>query len=71
MMTLKYEKWLLWLLINNFRAQPLKDDDLEGLVEENPFEGRLKDEQESQVMDFIENVLVWIGTFTFPMDFVT
>ena len=42
---------------------------LNNLEDEEPLVDKLKFEEESQVMA-IENVLVKIGTFTFPMDFV-
>ena len=40
------------------------------LENEKSLVDKLKSEEESQVMD-IENILVKIDTFTFPMDFVT
>ena len=43
---------------------------LNNLEDEEPKVDELKVEEESQVMA-IENVLVKIDTFTFPMDFVT
>ena len=43
---------------------------LKNLENEEPIVDKLKVEEESQVMA-IENVLVKIDTFTFPMDFVT
>ena len=43
---------------------------LNNLEDEEPKVDELKVEEESQVMD-IENVLVKINTFTFPMDLVT
>ena len=43
---------------------------LNNLEDEEPIVDELKVEEESQVMA-IENVLVKIDTFTFPMDFVT
>ena len=43
---------------------------LKNLEDEEPIVDELKVEEESQVMS-IENVLVKIDTFTFPMDFVT
>ena len=43
---------------------------LNNLEIENPLVDKLKFEEESQVMA-IENILVKIDTFTFPMDFVT
>ena len=43
---------------------------LNNLVDENPNLDELEVEKESQVMA-IENVLVKIDTFTFPMDLVT
>ena len=42
---------------------------LNNLEDEEPLVDRLKFEEESQVMA-IENILVKIDTFTFPMDFV-
>ena len=43
---------------------------LNNLEDEEPLVDKLKFEEESQVMP-IENILVKIDTFTFPMDFVT
>ena len=43
---------------------------LNNLEDEEPLVDKLKFEEESQVMA-IENILVKIDTFTFPMDFVT
>ena len=43
---------------------------LNNLEDEQPIVDELKVEEESQVMA-IENILVKIDTFTFPMDFVT
>ena len=43
---------------------------LNSIEEEKPLVDKLKFEEESQVMA-IENILVKIDTFTFPMDFVT
>ena len=42
---------------------------LNNLEDEEPLVDKLKFEEESQVMD-IENILVKIDTFIFPMDFV-
>ena len=43
---------------------------LNNLEDEEPLVNKLKFEEKSQVMA-IENILVMIDTFTFPMDFVT
>ena len=43
---------------------------LNNLEDEEPLVDKLKFEEESQVTA-IENILVKIDTFTFPMDFVT
>ena len=43
---------------------------LNNLEDEEPIVDELKVEEESQVMT-IENILIKIDTFTFPMDFVT
>ena len=43
---------------------------LNNLEDEEPLVDKLKFEEESQVMA-IENILVKIDTFTFPLDFVT
>ena len=43
---------------------------LDDAIMEEPIVDELKVEEESQVMA-IENILVKIDTFTFPMDFVT
>ena len=55
----------------NFLAPTLNENNvLDDAIMEEPIVDVLKVEEESQVMA-IENVLVKIDTFTFPMDFVT